>query len=436
MRPSVVAVVMSNGVLHDGAKKARATSHRTSISGIRKLLLCDRAKDHHKIHSFSRERQSVKERIGAMSSASATKADQADQPKIEVDDAESGLSSVQEASTASTETPAKCTPRGVSANVVGNEKCDSGTPEQQSKVNDVTQTAQPADHPRLSKNQLKKKRRWEQAMIVKKRRKQQEREVRLAKAKAEGRDVEAERRDMEERRKQGDGWAKRNQAWQEKFESNKSSFEICLDCSFEDAMKFQEINSLASQIRYCYAVNKRAKHPTTVHVTSLGVGGPTYESLQKVSGFEQWVNRAFYHTEQSLLEAYGPEKKSKLCYLTSDSENVLSDLEDDTIYVIGGIVDRNRLKRAAIDRAESLGISHAKLPITEYLTMTTTKVLTCNHVFEILLKYPEHGNNWKSAFLDVLPTRKDISVIGKGKDDGGTHGRQNHAKVDCEEANS
>ena len=344
-----------------------------------------------------------------MSSDSKTVEDDAGQSRIDGGDTERKDTSLPGASS---QNP----PSSASTDESGKPGCD--TQDNQETKNDVVGTAETEGYPRLTKNQLKKKRRWEQAMIVKKRRKQQERDVRLAKAKAEGRDVEAEKKFMEERRKQGEGWTKRNQAWQEIFQKQRSSFEICIDCAFEDVMKFQEINSLSSQIRYCYAVNKRAKHPTTVRVTSLGVEGPTYENLQKVSGFDQWINREFHHTEQSLVEAYGPEKKSKLVYLTSDSENILEDLEDDTIYVIGGIVDRNRLKRAAIDRAESLGISHAKLPITEYLNMTTTKVLTCNHVFEILLKYPENGRDWKKAFLDVLPSRKEVSVKseGEGKD--------------------
>ena len=346
-----------------------------------------------------------------MSSDSKTLEDDAGQSKIDGGDTDGNVPPLPDSS-------AKNPPNPASTNGSGNPGCD--TQDHQETKTDMVNTAEIADYPRLTKNQLKKKRRWEQAMLVKKRKKQQERDVRLAKAKAEGRDVEAEKKFMEERRKQGEGWSKRNQAWQENFQKQRSSFEVCIDCAFEDAMKFQEINSLSSQIRYCYAVNKRAKHPTTVRVTSLGVGGPTYENLQKVSGFDQWIHREFHHTEQSLLEAYGPEKKSKLCYLTSDSENILEDLEDDTIYVIGGIVDRNRLKRAAIDRAESLGISHAKLPITEYLNMTTTKVLTCNHVFEILLKYPENDRDWKKAFLDVLPNRKDASVKSEGEGKGAT----------------
>eukprot|EP00980_Cylindrotheca_fusiformis_P008759 scaffold1869_cov122-Cylindrotheca_fusiformis.AAC.21 len=259
---------------------------------------------------------------------------------------------------------------------------------------------------KTSKNQLKRQRKWEQAMEVKRRRKEQERNVRLAQAKVDGRDIEKERKIQEENRKAGAGWAKRDLKWKQAFDKNSSKYQICLDCSFEDVMIPKEINSLASQIRYCYASNKRAKHPVNVKVTSLG--GTTLDRLENVSGFDQWKHKAFECTSQSIAEVY--DDKSKVVYLTSDSDNVLDSLEDGKVYVIGGIVDRNRLKRAAINRADELGFETARLPISYYLSMVSTKVLTCNHVFEILLKYREHGNDWKKAFLDVLPNRKDAQV--------------------------
>jgi len=78
------------------------------------------------------------------------------------------------------------------------------------------------------------------------------------------------------------------------------------------------------------------------------------------------------------------------------------------VYVIGGIVDRNRLRRAAITRAEALGVATARLPLDEHLQkMEATRVLTCNHVFDVLLKYREHGRSWKRALMEVLPHRKD-----------------------------
>jgi len=180
--------------------------------------------------------------------------------------------------------------------------------------------------------------------------------------------------------------------------------QVCLDCAFEDQMTFKEVNSLASQIRYCYAGNKRSPNPVYLSVTSLS--GTTKAILEKVDGFpDNWVSRGFSCHDSPMEEVLD---KSKLVYLSSDSPNVLHEPENDKIYVIGGIVDRNRLKRATIDRADSLGIAHAKLPIEEHLQLFSTKVLTCNHVFEILLKYRDCGKDWKKAMLEVLPGRKDI----------------------------
>jgi tRNA (guanine9-N1)-methyltransferase len=261
------------------------------------------------------------------------------------------------------------------------------------------------DEKKMSKNQLKKKRKWEKAMEVKRRRKEQQKKIKIAKAKAEGRDVEAEKEDMERRRKDGSGWARRNEFWQEMFRKQSSKYQIYLDCSFEQAMSKSEINSLASQIRYCYASNKRAKHP--VKTTACSLGGKTLDILNNVSGLDQWEHRAFYRTDKDIIET--TEDKSKIVYLTSDSPNTLGDLEDDKIYIIGGIVDRNRLKRIAIDKAEKLGVKTAKLPIGDYLNMVSTKVLTCNHVFDILLKWRDNNGDWKKALLDVLPKKKEAS---------------------------
>ena len=110
----------------------------------------------------------------------------------------------------------------------------------------------------------------------------------------------------------------------------------------------------------------------------------------------------------------------RLVYLTSDSETTLEELNDNDIYIIGGIVDRNRWPRIAINRAQGLGLRTAKLPIEEHLHLVTTKVLTCNHVMGILLKCREFENDWKKAMLDVLPPRKNI----RSKDEAGVASRK------------
>jgi tRNA (guanine9-N1)-methyltransferase len=44
----------------------------------------------------------------------------------------------------------------------------------------------------------------------------------------------------------------------------------------------------------------------------------------------------------------------KLVYLTSDAEHTLETLDDNTAYIIGGIVDRNRLKGVTYNKANNI----------------------------------------------------------------------------------
>lgn len=47
-------------------------------------------------------------------------------------------------------------------------------------------------------------------------------------------------------------------------------------------------------------------------------------------------------------------------YLTADSDTTIETLDEDKIYVIGGIVDRNRYKLLTSDKAAEQGIKTAK----------------------------------------------------------------------------
>jgi tRNA (guanine9-N1)-methyltransferase len=272
----------------------------------------------------------------------------------------------------------------------------------------------------MSKKAIKRLIKIEKVKEYRKRKKEMEKEIKRSKALAVESNLENERiaTSVDDRARAsagGEGRINRENRWNDKFKDVNASFSVCIDCAYDDLMTEKEIKSLAQQIRYCYAQNKRSSHPCRFIVSNLG--GKTLEQLQKESGFpNHWKSRGFECSEKSLRETF-PNVHSQLVYLTSDSDNVLEQLSDDTVYVIGGIVDRNRLKRVAITQAERLGLKTAKLPIDENVKLSATKVLTCNHVFQILLKYREHGNVWKKALVEVLPQRKNIEEIPSDDDD-------------------
>lgn len=94
-----------------------------------------------------------------------------------------------------------------------------------------------------------------------------------------------------------------------------------------------------------------------------------------------------------------------LVYLTADSPNTIEVLDEKKAYIIGGIVDRNRHINLTFNKAEEQGISHGKLPINEHLKLTTSAVLTVNHVFEIVAEQ-FNIKDWGKTLNKVIPERK------------------------------
>ena len=75
----------------------------------------------------------------------------------------------------------------------------------------------------------------------------------------------------------------------------------------------------------------------------------------------------------------------KLVYLSPDAPKPLQTVEEDTAYVIGGLVDRTIIKDASYIRAQKLKIQARHLPIRQF--MKGRSCLNLDHVAVILGKF-------------------------------------------------
>ena len=208
---------------------------------------------------------------------------------------------------------------------------------------------------------------------------------------------------------------------------------IVLDCGFDDLMNAQELKSLGSQITRSYSDNH--KSPFQSHLAVSSFGGSLKERFEGLleGQYHSWKGVEFL--EEDFVQAAEQAKEwmegdsggqlagvfevkatadqsvdeliqtGEVVYLTSDSPNTLTELRPYSIYIIGGLVDRNRHKGICYKRAMERGIKTAKLPIGDYMQMSSRFVLATNHVVEIMLRWLELGD-WGKAFLQVMPKRK------------------------------
>jgi tRNA (guanine9-N1)-methyltransferase len=99
---------------------------------------------------------------------------------------------------------------------------------------------------------------------------------------------------------------------------------------------------MASQLTRCHAENRRALRPVDIYITSLT--GRLSEKLEvSMKGVHhRWKGVQVSH--EGYEDVLPDMKRDNLVYLTADSENVIRTLETDKVYILGGIVDKNRHK--------------------------------------------------------------------------------------------
>lgn len=182
-------------------------------------------------------------------------------------------------------------------------------------------------------------------------------------------------------------------------------YNVCVDLGWNKHMHDKEIKSLCRQLMYSYNAIRRSVMDgrTPLALTICGIDDSIRSMLSTIAnGWELWPIKI---SDEQLSSVHDVKK---IVYLTHDAEDVLETLNESDVYVIGGIVDRNRLKGATKTKADELGVRSARLNLDSYVSMEHgTRVLTVNHCVDILI-YVANGMSWNDAYKNVLPDRKGL----------------------------
>lgn len=269
--------------------------------------------------------------------------------------------------------------------------------------------------PKMSKNKMKrlaKEEKWRALKKVRRAEKKASRAARLAEKRAERAatfaEMSQEERDEVQRKriasmKEGRSLVRKRREEVRRLMSTCTTYGIAIDLSWSNDMNPKEIRSLARQLSYSYSILRKGVEAglLPVHLSLVNLDDTMKAELSAAaSGWEVWP----VTFSSAPLEA-----NDNVIYLTHDSDNVITTLEPECTYVIGGIVDRNRLKGATANKAKELGIRTARFNLDEVISLQKgTRVLTVNHCVDILLQV-RNGKSWKDAYMNVLPERKGLS---------------------------
>lgn len=181
------------------------------------------------------------------------------------------------------------------------------------------------------------------------------------------------------------------------------NLKICIDLQFETLMSEKELTHLARQLSRVYGANKKSENPCKLSLANLDKTSKTFQiCCDKNDGFANYI---LDFQEKPIQEVFH-EKKSSVIYLTPDSEETLTEISNEKIYVIGGLVDDSVKKHSTLNFAKENGFKTAKLPIEEFCERkkgSFKQILTIDQVFEIILK-KHQGLSWSES-LKILPLK-------------------------------
>lgn len=180
---------------------------------------------------------------------------------------------------------------------------------------------------------------------------------------------------------------------------------IYVECTLSQDRREKEIRSLVRQLQYCLAANRRAVYPARLVFT--GFKGAVKQFAEDSMGAASWKAQLCEETVAEALSVDAAEYKRPIIVLSPDAEEALSTVDEDTVYVVGGLVDRTVKKGITTKLAADHGWIARRLPLQEHFGHSA--VLNVNDVVAILLLV-HGGSEWEDALMTAIPQRRQAQA--------------------------
>lgn len=197
---------------------------------------------------------------------------------------------------------------------------------------------------------------------------------------------------------------------------------IIIDCSYDAHMQRKEAKNTAQQISTCVLANRSHADPFDLHICNANFDGVTMKWLKNfMPNLKSQTFPAEIH-EQNVIDVF---PKERLVYLTPHCDNELEEFSSNDIYIIGGIVDKHHSYPVSLEKATTMGLRMAKLPLDKYFKWKGGggRCLTLNQVLNIMLDL-KSSQDWNQALRHV-PKRKMEPISEKAGEEKPVKTREN-----------
>ncbi|GMT32282.1 hypothetical protein PFISCL1PPCAC_23579, partial [Pristionchus fissidentatus] len=193
---------------------------------------------------------------------------------------------------------------------------------------------------------------------------------------------------------------------------------LVIDCRFLPLLSPRGANLTAKQIQFLAIENRERSVPWPLTLASFDENNETLKRLKErnLSVLSASPDAKPDVSAKNLKDLFPP---ADCVYLSPDGEEEMEEVEDDKVYVIGGIVDRvaehGISKKASKDAADGDGIKSVRLPIDRYVKWQSgARFLTLTAVMGILQEVHERGGKgekaWEEAMKRYIPARNIRTV--------------------------